>query len=288
MLDSMHLHENIPHGTKEFPINLYQMTRKSLSNCNCFFPCHWHEECEIIYLKSGKAIIDINSTKYKLSAGELLFVYGNNLHKGTFLPSSYSDVEIVVFNESMINLPLNKDKLSKRSDVDAIIFDNNDSMNNIIISLVKMLVGELKQTQAGYRLVAGGLIKQIAGLISRYIIDMPSQKTTNSNDYIKSSIKYIYNNLNTHISLNMLSDNVGLSKYHFSRIFKENTGVTVTEYINKIKIAEAAKILKESNASITQIATELGFSNVSYFIQLFIKYYDLTPYKYRKTMINRT
>lgn len=284
MLDLMHLHEKTPHGTKEFPINLYQMTRKSLSNYNYFFPCHWHEECELIYLKSGKAIIDINSIKHKLRAGDLLFVYGNNLHKGTFLPSSYSDVQIVVFNESMINTQLSKDKLSKRSDIDAILFDNNDSTHNIISNLVKILVSELKQTQAGYRLVANGLIKQIAGLINRRIIDMPSQNTTNSNDYIKSSIQYIYNNLNTHISLNMLADNVGLSKYHFSRIFKENTGVTVTEYINKVKIIEAAKMLKESSFSITQIANQLGFSNVSYFIKLFIKHYDQTPYRYRHDM----
>lgn len=93
---------------------------------------------------------------------------------------------------------------------------------------------------------------------------------------------YVYKNLNSHIELSVLAKNVGYSKNYVCQIFKDDTGQTINEYINKEKIREAQYQLLFSNSSVTDISRLLGFSDPSYFTKVFIKYARVSPLAYRK------
>lgn len=79
-----------------------------------------------------------------------------------------------------------------------------------------------------------------------------------------------------------IADAAGLNVQYFCRYFKKNTGKTVTEYINEIRINHAAKMLLESEDKIIDIAGQCGYDNVGYFIKRFRQCKGITPSDYRK------
>ncbi|WP_238334012.1 helix-turn-helix transcriptional regulator [Companilactobacillus halodurans] len=102
-----------------------------------------------------------------------------------------------------------------------------------------------------------------------------------ANSSIISAISYIDNNLNKHLTLDQVSGKVYLSDYYFSKLFKKETGLSFSVYLNARKIQKAMLLLKESDKSVQKISEALGFTRLSYFSQTFKKYTGYAPTKYR-------
>lgn len=81
--------------------------------------------------------------------------------------------------------------------------------------------------------------------------------------------------------LEELAARAGYSKYHFCRIFKEQTGYTPWRYITMLRIERARALLLETRRSIKEIAAELGFPNADYFARIFAAHTGLRPTQYR-------
>ena len=84
------------------------------------------------------------------------------------------------------------------------------------------------------------------------------------------------------VSLENLSRHFGRSKSYISHMFKKTGGMSVREYCNHLKLEDAKRILLSSDRSVTEISLEVGFQDVSYFVNLFKKRYGNTPLQYRK------
>ena len=93
-------------------------------------------------------------------------------------------------------------------------------------------------------------------------------------------IDYIYDHLSSRITMSDLSLAIGLSESYISRIFKKETGYTVSEYILLKKIETAKSMLSYSDYSIAQISDALAFPNQSYFTKVFKKQCGKTPKQY--------
>lgn len=102
-----------------------------------------------------------------------------------------------------------------------------------------------------------------------------------SNSSIISAIEYIDSNLDKRLTLDQVSSKVYLSDYYFSKLFKRETGLSFSVYLNARKIQKAMILLKESDKSINDISENLGFTRLSYFSQTFKKYTGYAPTKYR-------
>ncbi len=94
-------------------------------------------------------------------------------------------------------------------------------------------------------------------------------------------INYIYSHIKERITIQDLAEHTGLSCNYLSRIFKQNLGVSISDYIREQKIEKATHLLRYSEQSIVDIAAYLSFSSQSHFIQIFEGYTGLTPKKYR-------
>lgn len=92
---------------------------------------------------------------------------------------------------------------------------------------------------------------------------------------------YVYNHINSRITINDLAEYTDLSPSYLSRLFKKELGVSISDYIIEKKIEKAQNLLKYSDYSLIEIANYLAFSSQSHFIQTFKKAVGLTPKKYR-------
>lgn len=94
-------------------------------------------------------------------------------------------------------------------------------------------------------------------------------------------VDYIYDNLHKRILISELADYAGISESYLSRLFRKETGQTVTAYISGKKIEAAENMLKYSDYHPSQISNILAFPNQSYFIRVFRSNTGMTPKKYR-------
>ena len=87
------------------------------------------------------------------------------------------------------------------------------------------------------------------------------------------------------LSLAEISAELGISYVHFARRFKEYTGLSPNEYLNKAKMKLARELLSNEGFLIKQIAAECGYENEYYFSNAFKKYNGISPSEYRKELI---
>ncbi|WDT65295.1 AraC family transcriptional regulator [Companilactobacillus crustorum] len=107
------------------------------------------------------------------------------------------------------------------------------------------------------------------------------KKMSTSNSSIISAIEYIDDNLDKRLTLDKVSSKVYLSDYYFSKLFKRETGLSFSVYLNARKIQKAMILLKETEKNVNEISDLLGFTRLSYFSQTFKKYTGYAPTKYR-------
>ena len=105
---------------------------------------------------------------------------------------------------------------------------------------------------------------------------------TNSK-HINACKEYIYSHIKERITIEDLADVLGVSASYLSRLFKKETGISVSAYIRNRKIDMAKNLLRFSNDSMIEIANRLAFSSQSHFIQQFREVVGMTPKKYRDT-----
>ncbi len=93
---------------------------------------------------------------------------------------------------------------------------------------------------------------------------------------------YISAHITDDLSIEFLASKAGYTEYYFSRKFKKEIGVSISEYIKREKIKKAQILLSSTNMDIVEISTELGFSSRNYFSDTFQKITGCSPAKYRK------
>ena len=98
---------------------------------------------------------------------------------------------------------------------------------------------------------------------------------------VRLACEYIDKNYQEDINLNKISNYVSLSKNYFCNIFKKETGITIWDYLIRIRMEEAKKMLLETEQKTYEISELVGYDDPSYFGRLFKKYTGFTPIEFR-------
>lgn len=118
-------------------------------------------------------------------------------------------------------------------------------------------------------------------LMSRFL-KHASPKAEVRDDRIHHTLAYIRKHLDSRLDIDQLANNACMSKDHFIRIFKRETGETPNVYITKRKLEKAELALVTTDLSIKGVAELLGYDDYSYFNRLFKKNAGITPQQYRE------
>ena len=106
-------------------------------------------------------------------------------------------------------------------------------------------------------------------------------RTDTNSKHINACKEYIYSHIKERITIEDLADEFGVSASYLSRLFKKETGVSVSAYIREQKMEVAKNLLRFSDYSMIEIANRLSFSSQSHFIQQFREAVGVTPKMYR-------
>lgn len=276
------LKENHPHGTREYPFCEYHMRYWP----HAFqIPVHWHDEVEIIYVRKGPLMVEIDGQKFIGDDGAVYIVSPGVLHMMaapetpvdyfTFLfPMEFISFQTKDELEDEIFFPLRNHTREFRPEV-----TNRNLLEKLIPILDELAeengkFGTHRQIQVRIRLL------QVVDLLVEY--DQLEAKTGRASGGLEKEILiYIQDNYHEHISLAELSEHFHLSEKYMSRFFSERFHMTLTQYVNYVRLKYARHLLESTDLSVTEIAMKSGYPNVSYFIRKFSAAVGEPPLRYR-------
>jgi AraC-like DNA-binding protein len=113
--------------------------------------------------------------------------------------------------------------------------------------------------------------------------DSPRLQSADFPDQIMRAVEYIRENFSKgQLSLDRVAQEAAMSRYHFSRTFKRETGTRFIDFVAKVRLAQASTLLAETDRSITAIALAVGYQDLSPFERTFKRELGLTPSQYRR------
>lgn len=118
---------------------------------------------------------------------------------------------------------------------------------------------------------------QLTEFLNRLLLETMSDEP----DIISKAKSIIADNIDKKITLTDISNEVHVSVFYFCKIFKQSTGMTFTEYVNRQRIELAKGELKNTRKPITEIAYAVGFQSLSHFNRCFLKFTGESPSQYR-------
>lgn len=255
-----------------------------------------HDVFEMVYVKKGNAVFEIAGQPAAIGPNDIVIIKPNQPHKLIIksqpgcefivLHFGFSNQKNIEFSEVSLEDFLN---FVKGKESGAFI-TLKVSQKNEIITLLNRILKERENTEIGSDFLNRLMVLELFVFISRALKmeweNSIKYKSPKLKELIQISVKYIRNNYERDISLGDIAKFVFLSPSYFTRAFKDEVGISPINYLLKVRIERAKELLAETDAKISNIALNVGFSNQQRFNEIFKKYTKQTPLQYRKTTLN--
>lgn len=279
--------ETKQHGSRLFPFNIYPCT------IPLDFPSvslHWHKEMELIYIKKGKGLIQLERNVFQGEAGDIFVVTPGTLHALRRTKGCSMEYENIIFEIDFLGagaadlcaseflVPLAAGKLFPPAYI-----HESDEQYMVLKHCLEQMESLCEKKERGYELgVKAAVLQMIFLLIKIY----PSVNEISSPDRerLKEVLQEIAERGNDELTVADIASFCGLSSSHFMRWFKKMTGVSFISYVNERKLACAAEALRQTDDKILNISHDAGFANLSNFNRQFKNRYGVTPREYREML----
>ena len=233
-------------------------------------PPHVREYYLIHYVRSGAIILEENKKKHRAVEGDIFIIYPDNLI------SYYADNGEVDF--CWVSFVGNSvEKYLKYAGVtmeNPVIHINNTDFEDTVLKLITLFEknNNPSEIELNSRLLNCFHSIEKSG---KYV----AKETVN---YIDAVLAYIDDNYMKDISSSDIANFIRLNRSYLFKLFKQQTGMSVSQYLIQYRINKACEFLTEYNFSIGQIARMVGIDDIYYFSKLFKKITGLTPTEYKK------
>lgn len=236
---------------------------------------HLHGRVELVYMRQGRSLVQVDSREYEFGAGEAMIVFPNQVH--SYRTVDLEDYIICIFSPD--DFPEYRTIFHKLVPVSPVIpcGERADAVEHLmeeIEQLERCHPPYWKSMQRGYYLV---LLGELFGRTA-----FCDAKDTDS-DILQKILHHCATHCTEELRLEDLARAVHLSKYTVSRIFSQKLHMSFSDYLGSLRISEACRRLESKEESITDIAYAVGAGSTRSFNRIFQKHTGMTPRQYRAT-----
>ena len=221
------------------------------------------------YIESGSMFVTLNHKMFTLTKNDLLLIRKN---VDVSISSNEAKLYTVEFDGKLTN-----DYLQ------AIGYLNSPGISMVDFSGIVMFFIKLKELSLydtrNEVYISFSLEAILVEMYTR--IHYGNEKENPQNYAVLQALFYIEQNIEKKISLEELCEFVGYSIYHFSRLFKNEVGMSPYVYIIKFRLDLAKHLLITTNLPVKEISRKCGYKNEVNFYNIFKKNFDTTPRRYR-------
>lgn len=258
---------------------------------------HWHDYIEVIFQTSGETIIILDGRNYRLLPGDMVFINTREVHliygyEGASYICLRFDPEILYTTarssfEYRYLRPLSDFEFKPQQH-----FSAEELRGSGIDAWVWSVYREISAKNFGYELAVRASLTNIYVWVLRrwkqkgMIHETSTGLTERQIVVLQRVFEYIENHYASAITAQDAADVAEMTYTYFSRFFKRAVGKSFTDYLNHFRLLEAEKRLMQSDDSITDITTSVGFTSSSYFIAQFKQAKGESPLQYRKKLMS--
>ena len=248
---------------------------------------HFHEFDKLVLLLSGRVDYALESIVYTLRPWDILLVRHHTIHKA-LVDKSVPYERIILYLDRKYF-----DRLMPQARLFA-CFDRADERAEYLLSpddeqraqLVEVLAGIEKSLHAadfGAQAMCDSYLVQLLVLLGRLSANTEAVLSGEGqyDEKIAAVLSYISENLTEGLSVDELAESVHISRYHFMRLFKAQTGTSVHAYVRQRRLMHAAHLIREG-MSAARAAEESGFADYSAFHRAFTAAFGVSPGKLKK------
>ena len=274
------------HGTYEFPVNI---SRKRLSSYETgSFPWHWHDEIELTLILSGEIDYRVNDNSYRLRAGQGLFCNSDALHAGSRVEDSDCDYVSLTFHPRLLGGY--EGCVIRRKFVDTIVSSGCSSVElspeeSWQATILNTLENIYTLSQNRTELFELEVQRQLLGIWGELFRHWSDQAQTVSDpekiQRMRVILAYLHQHYGEKITLEDVAKEVGLCKSECCRFFRRQMRQSLFDYLLDYRIGRSLPLLRESQATVAEVASQVGFSNPAYFSKVFRGRMKRSPREYR-------
>ncbi|WP_156157989.1 AraC family transcriptional regulator [Gordoniibacillus kamchatkensis] len=272
-----------------------QLLYRKVSTKSPLIYYHYHKGIEVLFVHQGKGKLTLNRKIYNLDAGCVVILQPFQLHRIQF--------------DADDQCPYIRSVLTFEPSIVAPYLKSFPALSSFFVQVWKEQLSDQVFRDKRTSPYIIGILERFNDLISEWNekdgdLETASMLILNILDYLnslhhggfggvarpESHAEKIMNWVEEHYTepfdLIELAKELHLSKHHVSRLFRTDTGVSITEYVIARRIRQACWLLKTESKSIEQIGSLVGIPNFPYFCRIFKKITGLTPIQYRKSHLN--
>ncbi len=255
------------------------------------FPEHTHNYVELIYMCSGSTKHIINGNEIVLEKGELLFLNQNAIQE--IMPAGEDDIAVNLiilpsFFDYALTMLGDEDNLIREFIIDCLKSKDNDvsylhfKVADVlpIQNLMENLIWTIHNKQNNKRSINQATMGVLLLQLMNYTEFVDVGKDNSGKELVMSVYKYVEEKYRDG-SFTDLAEQLHYDLHWLSKTIKQLTGKNYTELLQDKRMRQAAYLLRTSKLTVADIATAVGYENISYFHRLFQKTYGTSPRNYR-------
>lgn len=246
---------------------------------------HWHKGLEVNYVVEGPTDYMVDGISRPFGKGDICIINSGSIHsinKHITLLDGAIDAFTVIIDYEFLRLLV--------PDYDNITFTLKEEGKAALRECMDRLLECYLKSDSHYRDIAlTGIVYELVFLLcenckeEKSPVEIKSQRHIQQIYRIMDDVKEHYQEQVTQAEV---AARLGFSREHFSRFFKQYTGITYLEYLTRYRIDKAKQLLEATNLTEIEIALDSGFSSVKQMSSAFKKYLSMTPSQFRRSLVS--
>ena len=251
---------------------------------------HIHDSCEIMYVTKGCCQIFLETGDHTLREKEFIFLNANVPHRLSIPDGASCSLLNLEFHCGSQKTPVNLMEAAKESPAlssflhsfgdDSVGYDSGNlgyAVKDLILYLEKTLSSSVSSPDQLFmsRLLFFRFLLELADGLSH-----PQKEAGMA--YLRKACSFISSHLMEEIRVPQVAAHAGINKSYLQALFSKYMNSTITDYINKKRLEQAAFLLINSSLTITDIAFQCGYNSRQHFAKTFQRFYEISPKAYRQ------
>lgn len=248
---------------------------------------HWHSYFEITCVLEGKGNYFVNGQEYTMEENDII-IFNNVEPHGWKLIGGNMRLLVMIFSPEFVAEKISvfdteylKPFVERGSNFKNRV-GREESVNAEIRTSIQEIYQEWNERREGYPLmIKANVLRILTMLIRTYQDETKSgemlREKKNAMKRLEQAFSYINEHYCEKITLDEVAASVYMSSNYFSSYFRKVTNISFSDYVTRMRLNHARELLREGRGSVTEIAMECGFNNISNFYRLYKKHIGKTP-----------
>lgn len=273
------------------PIFPFEIVYKQLRTTQSELPEHLHDLYELVYVHRGQGTIFIDNALYEQRPGDLFLIPGNTIHRAFPEASDPTVSTAVFFAPALIRsegfddgyAPMRSFEIARRRRQFKITI--SEELRQRTLTILQAIHAEMTARQIGYRHSVRSYLQQVLIEVNRLPSSEPmdNANTRIGPHWMLDAMRAIEEDPVQAGGLSELSGKAGVTAEHFSRMFKQLTGMNLIDYVIAKRIVRVKELLLSANDNVEAVAQACGFRSLPHFYSTFKKLTGMTPRAYRNS-----